>query len=215
MFVIASKRRKKKQTDFSAAQYQEIHRIISESTCSLAAYRDKRTGQMLGIHINFTGELAHFPSTSNDRQIFYRTYTDKLGRKRSAPFNGRSVTAQMRLAAAKEQFLQAVANSGYELPCFFDARVRIVGLFAQKSGRWDVHNQIKPMCDWIQDVGIITDDVNARVLAERKDDWPQAYPDYQTTTTILILPESRIGSLVPATVGEMRLVSTGKLELIG
>lgn len=199
--------------EFSQRQWLEIAQIIGASTCSVMVFKGK--AGYLGVHIEFTGEVTHFPSTSNDRQIFYRHYVDKFGRKKSMPFNGRSISSQIKLKAMKELFGTAILNSGHSLPCFLDERVRITGLFAAKSGRWDVHNQIKPMCDWIQDVGLINDDANARVLAERKDDWPEAYPDYERTTTIIIQPEAGIGSLIPATVAEMRAVSTGALQLVG
>lgn len=212
MFVVP--KRKKERPDFTQTQWGEINKICAASSCRVLVFKGKEG--YLGVHIEFTGELTHFPSTSNDRQIFYRHYIDKrTGQRKCAPFNGRSVESQVKLRAMKEMFARAILSSGHSLPCFLDERVRITGLFAAKAGRWDVHNQIKPMCDWVQDIGMINDDVHARAMAERKDDWPQAYPDWAGTTTIIIQPESGIGSLIPATIGEMKAVSTGALKLVG
>lgn len=203
----------KSNDGFSRGEWQEIAEIANASTCGLLVFLGKEG--LLGVHISFTGPLAHFPSTSNGREIRWRHFRDKHGQKRTVPYNGRSKSQLVRLKAASLRFTQTLANSGHQLPCFLDERVRITGLFAAKAGRWDVHNQIKPMCDWIQDLGIINDDANARANAERKDDWKDKFPDWETTTTIIIQPEKGIRSLIGETIHEMRLVSSGALQLVG
>jgi hypothetical protein len=187
--------------------------LISDSTCKVMIFRGK--DGLFGLHIEFTGPLAHFPSTSNDRAMHVRWGRDKAtGIRKKFHYIGHSNECRLRLDAATRVFTAALMQSGHALPCFHDEQVKVIGLFAHKKGRWDSHNQCKPLGDWLQSIGVINDDTNASITCEKKSWYPARYPD-QDRTLITVQAFSQVRSLMDETIQEMLQTSTGALKLVG
>lgn len=196
--------------EFKKEQWLEIANLISESTCKVMVFRGREG--LFGVHIELAGPLAHFPSTSNSREIQWMFA--KGGFRNRKPFIGLTMDARARLKALTDLFTVALLRSGHPLPCFLDQEVRVLALFAKKGGRWDSHNQCKPLGDWLEHVGIINDDSRADIQCEKKARFPDAFTD-QETTTIIIQPLHQIRTLVIETVREQIQTSTGALKLVG
>lgn len=197
--------RVKKEKKFTKEQQRKIAELVTNSTCRVLVFRNPGGGYF-GVHIEFTGPLAHFPSTSNDRDIGYLWGKNRFQQKTRRPFIKLTDSARVRLQAAKQAFTIALCTAGHYLPYFGSTPVSVLALFADKSGRWDSHNMSKPLGDWLEDVGIIDDDANADIDCKKLCFFPWSNRE---TTRIIIQPFSQVVSTEDQAIESLIRTSTG------
>lgn len=139
------------------------------SRCRVEIFRHAGSSEILSLWIRLEGELAHFPSTSNSREIGYRWWWDKRTRTRlKKPFIKKSTSQLRRLEAATRLYGQVVGTNSLS---FHDREVTVLVLLAEKAGRFDSHNQCKPIGDWLQQIGVIHDDEAAEIFCVKSSDY--------------------------------------------
>lgn len=200
--------RKSERTRFTAKEAAEIEKILEASSCRVLVYKAEQG--MHGVHIEFSGPLAHFPSTSNSREI--RWMNQPGGTRR--PFISKSSYQRAHLEAATRAYTQALIDGGHFLPSFGSEPVSVMALFADKKGRWDSHNQTKPLGDWLEEIGLITDDAHADIDCKKQKSFSESLAE-MARTLIVVQPFSQVQSLEFQTIQEMIQCSTGALKLVG
>lgn len=214
----------------TSSQTQTHNDIVSNSTCAIYAYH--HSGVITALHIIFTGPAAHFPSTSNDKEIGFRflgraapggggiTIRTSRGIQRVAPFIKRSEKALARLEAASTLFRQQTIGAPF--PLSFGARpVHVTILLAEQPGRWDSHNAAKPIADWLEEVGVIDDDSRAEVQTAKKSEYDFGIFDQTSAiaekSSLLVFVQDRqnVKSLYEQTILESYKVASGRLQLVG
>jgi len=144
------------------------------------------------VVIELTGPYAFFPSTSNSKAIRFKRYNGAQFYKRGKliPYIGSNSS---HLAKLKEMSLMYVAgclDAGIAPPSFHDTPVHCIALLARPKGIWDVHNATKPIGDWLQGVGVVTNDKSLEI-------WPVDISRYDMFTNkqisrLLIQPTESI-----------------------
>ncbi len=143
--------------------------------------------------LSLTGTYSHFPSTSNLKQVAYR----KAPNGTRLPFIITNSKARNKLQEMADCFtanFQKLSNSivmNFTWPLFDQCTVWV--MLAHKTGRWDSHNQCKPIGDWLQKLQIIKDDSNCEILCFKKSDYPDMFKDSLFSTEILIQSRQQSG----------------------
>lgn len=129
--------------------------VDDSSRCEVKITQDDM-GLLQGVGILLFGPIAHFPSKSNDQKVAFRTGANGHSR---VPYIRSSTRTKERLALLSWHYRRALSDIGVtEPPSFGPQAVYVQALFANKPGVWDVHNQPKAACDWLQEIGLVFND---------------------------------------------------------
>lgn len=150
-----------RKVDQLTAQY------MTESAMRIEICYEKR--ELREINLEIQGACAHFPSTSNSREIAYKKIFSN-GAPKTIPFIRKSDAHLAKLEALKNLLLAELTKQKQLIPfpSFLAEPVHVLVLIAHKPGRWDSHNTAKPIGDWLEDVGIINDDCDAEISCFKK-----------------------------------------------
>lgn len=181
----------------------DIYRQVKESFCVVKKFESN--GNLCGLWIEFAGEAANIPSTSNSRAVRYRRLK---GGSRVVPFIGKKSEHIATLTLMSKLYFLACIEAGHGPVNFGAERVSVTVHLAVRPGRWDSHNMAKPVGDWLEEVEIIDDDSRAEIHCYKKADYP-AMTMAPATTQIIIQPHAQIHGLVERHLYEAGQASTG------
>lgn len=148
---------------------------------SCAAEIIKKGGGIHAIRIVLHGDAAHFPSTSNDREIKRRRTKEGF----DAAFIGHTAKTVGRMEGAKMLFRDAIGTYPGDYPSFKSEPVCVAAFLAAKPGVWDSHNFCKPIGDWLEALELIDDDCQAEIFCFKKTDYPQTFFDKECTEIVV------------------------------
>lgn len=194
-----TKRRKSyKQTEAEARR-----KVEEDSFCTVEAFgaSDNPTGLWIGLG----GYAANLPSKTNRRALY--TQVTKGGKRiyriGQAP-RERGVTDAMTTLLQETLAFKKLSNIR------FTGLVSVLVLCADKAGTWDSHNTVKFVGDWLQSVGILSNDSNAEILAFKKGDYLET-SELRGTTQIVILPRDKIVTdITRGYIAELKKISAGQ-----
>lgn len=133
--------------------------LLSDCNIRVKTFKDS----LSSVWISFSGPCAHFPSTSNSREIGFKRIR---GRSFKLPYIRRSAESLTRLKVASTLYYQQAhlfeAQLGIPL-AFGDEKTHCLVLLAKHSRRADSHNYSKPIGDWLQEIGLINNDANTEI----------------------------------------------------
>ena len=174
-------------THLTAAQYLALS---DTSVCKVQLH--KASGALIGVTIEFAGDLANLPSKSNDKMILW-----KQRRIMNSP------KSQAKVMLMTNAYTTALMDMGELAPTFFDAAVHVTALLSSRMKRQDSHNACKVVGDWLEKVGIVNNDKQAQIWALRRSDYSTLCKE-SDSTRIEVQLLSAVQNLVEATVLECR-----------
>lgn len=169
-----------------------VNDVLTESTCTVrCAWTDPNTPH--AISIRFTGPAARFPSTSNNQKILFHG----KGKRMSV---GHSNKVIGRMYAARQLYILALMERGITPPTFGDARVFVQ--VALVKDRWirDSHNYAKPICDWLQAVGVVNNDSQIECHCFKRHE----YGNETAATEVLIVQRAVVQRCLSEFVSQVR-----------
>lgn len=187
------KKKPVKKSALSSKDIKAVQQITSESECNVSVVW--RENNILDCHsigkliIELTGPAAHFPSTSNSREIGYRKMFVRGKGFTTRPFIRKSREQLVRLEASSILFLLASQSvftfyQAFET-LFGSEQVHVLALLAHRKGRFDSHNISKPIGDWLQSNLVIDDDSQAEIHCFKKSEYDCLANERETTTLII------------------------------
>jgi len=150
----------------------------------------KEGDRLKAILIYLKGISAQFPSTSNSREIRYKWINSKAGFRKKVPFLSKTKFQQEQLGKISALYTEALVRCGVPFPSFYGEKVHVLALLASMPRKFDSHNFSKPIGDWLEHVGIITDDTNAEIHCFKCGDY-ERFKENEETTIILVQPRTQ------------------------
>lgn len=128
--------------------------------------------------------MARFPSISNSSTIRFNKSTKRLFKSKSDPQIARLKAATH--LYSRELYRLGICPPSYQSEEVF-VRIYTPTLKTKKNKvrKYDSHNYIKGIADWLEDVGMYDDDTQADIHASRASDMGD---DSTDTLSIFILP---------------------------
>ncbi len=126
------------------------------------------------VVLEFGGDAAHWPSTSNSKSAFI-----PKGWNRAIITHAKG--HKERLKVITECFAQHLFVTGQSIPEFGDVPVHVLIALADPKRASDSHNFSKPICDWLQTHQIVGNDRYSEAFCVRKGDYPTLFSDTKTT----------------------------------
>jgi Holliday junction resolvase RusA-like endonuclease len=133
--------------------------------------------------LDFFGPLSAIPSTTNGRLVV-------RGRSMKSPEALAKLTAMSWLFHQETRLIRPLVT--YKEPVHV---LLILGERYDKRGRkihrWDSHNMVKAVGDWLQAMGVVQDDSHAEIEPKKRVDYfrlPSGERDIRPLTTIIIQP---------------------------
>lgn len=163
----------RKSTNKPKISMQErANRLATDSAMEIVWH----PGRALSIQIQ--GSLRSLPSCNS-----------KTMRKRSNRLiPAKSDTQLAALQALRFHYLITTMAQGIQ-PSFNDKLVSMVVVNSRTNKRaWDSHNVLKFLCDWIEDLGVVTNDNQIEAYCFKAEDYPDQVPD--NVTSIILLERS-------------------------
>jgi hypothetical protein len=145
-------------------------------------YHENVEGHPYFIGIAISGHGAKIPSTSNNRLNFYSQPKEKI-------ISIKNPLHQAYLKEITEAFHLTTRGRPLSIECSLEERLFVQFVLPPALNRADSHNFSKPLMDWLQDVGIISNDKWADAFALRSDDFYESFPfleKYRDSTLIFI-----------------------------
>lgn len=171
MAVTAKKKRKKttaKERLFKALELSYVHQSVGKNDA----------GDVVSVNLEFGGEAAHWPSTSNSKSAF-------VPKGWTRPIITHNQRHKERLKLITECYAHHLFMSGAGVPSFGERPVQILIALADNK-RTDSHNMPKGICDWLAKTGFFANDKQAEAHAFKKSDYKMLFPDTTTTTVIVM-----------------------------
>jgi uncharacterized protein (DUF885 family) len=185
-----------------------IDAIKRESSLRILERHNMKERTLLAIFIR--GAAAKVPSTSNSKGMWFpKKGIGDLLRKALASDTKASVMADVSEALAKLEAFRVIAGknpdhidrldamsemfesvrAGSDCKMFDSPENRMfVQVVLPRTARGDSHNYTKPLLDWLQTIGVLTNDRNADAFAIRADRFPMAETD--DTLMVIVRPYS-------------------------
>ena len=171
----------------SGAQYLALS---DTSVCKVQLH--KTGGALIGVTIEFAGDLANLPSKSNDKMILW-----KQRRIMNSP------KSQAKVALMTNAYTTALMDMGELAPTFHDAAVHVTALLSSRMKRQDSHNACKVVGDWLEKIGLIDNDKHAQIFAMRRSDYSGLSKESDSTCiTVQLL--SAVQNVIESAVLECR-----------
>ena len=179
-------------------QKAEFERLVRESSCQLNLAR--RGDELHSCLISFSGELQMFPSTSNMKRTYVKKVHTKKGKDVQIGGLRTDPDAQIRLEAFKHLYFEALRSKGLSTLTFGKTPVHISLALPKRSRAYDSHNYPKPVCDWLQAVGLIENDSRAQCWPLKREDYG---PGDLASTKILIVTFRAVSTLCKDFIGNV------------
>lgn len=129
-----------------------------------------------GYTIELFGDASRIPSTSNNKRAFY---IPKLKRA----IITHSAEHKKRLKFLTNLYVEEVLRMGM-LPPHMPELVTIIVILGKQ--RVDSHNMPKPIGDWLEEIGVLDNDIYAEILPFKADEHPEwGVPTDRTTIHIM------------------------------
>lgn len=160
------------------------------------------------VRIIIRGDAARIPSTSNSRMNWFNKAPTL--RLLNEALNGSGSNAVNLLRRAREMLNRtrvvsminpdhrkrlnhlimlwnALPKHNLKLLCNKDERWQVVLICGKATNRMDTHNLTKPVCDWLQHIGLIENDKNVDCWPVRSDEYAQlfGYDNFESFQIIL------------------------------
>lgn len=139
------------------------------------------------ILFTLTGDLAKLPSGTNRRKIGFRK-DYKTGRKTPFIMKDRQITEQLELMTY--EYMRTLG--GKVPPSFFDKDVYCAIYCAdikyrnsRKSRPYDSHNSTKSLCDWLESIGLVSNDSQIEAHPAKIKDYPDLGEGHQTLVLVV------------------------------
>jgi hypothetical protein len=176
----------------------ELLSIVAGSTISLHIKANDENNQPTHLVLEVTGEAARIPSTTNSRLNMFRksgvaAEIAKILRGQGNPYlhakkalallNTTRVIStinpqhRIRLAALSRLYDAIKIKPRRPLICDKDNRWLVTVHIHRDLHRVDTHNLTKPICDWLQEVGLIDNDKFIECFPVRNADFATETPD--------------------------------------
>jgi len=170
------------------AQAEGASNVMSQSSITVTATFDNvavrgvETKRLRSVWLKLKGKLVLFPSKSN--VSFMRS------KKRD--------DMKARLYALTQLYAASLLEAAAELPEFGNDLVHVALFCGKHSGRFDSHNQVKALGDWLESISLIKDDSQAEIHVFKKEDYPREFRDCSYSDLIIQRRESLEGVLYEA-----------------
>lgn len=158
---------------------EKFNKAVEQSRCNVKSSLDD-SGQLIALCIELAGDLAQIPSKSNSKEIGRKRVGNKL-----IPIIRNSDSVIARCEALKQVYVARCLDQGDPLRSFGDRQVHVQVWLADAKGRWDSHNTTKAIGDFLEDAGIVNNDSNATIWADKT-----RRPEYSEITRILIIDQN-------------------------
>jgi hypothetical protein len=193
---------------------------LPADACRVQAFNKK--GSLVGLWIEFKSDILRFPS-KNQKAIHRNPKTGKR-------FINKDKRAQVNLGAMTHLYRLAC---GGRAPTFSSNLVKAICIIPPSvtGRRFDSHNFGESIADWLQGMGVISDDSLLQLECIKRDDYerfsqyltpfdprfrfPTFSEDRLATTLVLLKRDDQVERVIHAHLLELIKLSTGKLELIG
>ncbi len=158
------------------------------------------------MRIEFTGDLGRLPSTSNSKRIVYPK-TNRVVTRSGQKFYGRFSTPRIAHSAKYSEksksldaaFYAEAIQQNLKLPAFPDKiLVHVFASLPRIAHTFDSHNFCKPIGDFLQRAGVITNDKWLQIFCFKQIDYPSAAPP--DSTVIWLRPEPPHKTLILSTI---------------
>lgn len=162
--------------------------------CFIDTLRDSE-GNTVIMRIEFTGDLARLPSTSNSKRIVYpktKRVISRHGQKFFGKFSTPRIAHSAVYAEKSKRMLaefhaQAVAKN-LKSPVFPDKTlIHVFASLTRIANHFDSHNFCKPIGDFLQNAGVVSNDSWLQIFCVKQVDYPEVAPP--ESTVLFLLPE--------------------------
>ena len=174
-----------------------VYEILAQSSMELTVSAADAEGNPTWLTIRVTGPAARIPSTTNSRLNMFpkigltsllRKIKDGTGAQRQAEqamalLKKTHVTSTInpehktRLAALTKLYESLPRRPKKALKCDTDNRWLVTIHLHQELNRVDTHNLTKPVCDWLQNIGLIANDKHVDCFPIRNADYEVPHQD--------------------------------------
>lgn len=99
--------------------------------------------------------------------------------------------------------------------------MEVICFLGKRNNRFDSHNYCKFLGDYLEDIGMISNDSQADISCRKKNEYSdlidssKLFGSSHDSTTVFVMSREPVRSLIAETLKECFEVGTGKLDLIG